>query len=241
MNRRENGQAKHPVRELLVVDDEQNMRHMLTSMLTKSGFNVTTASNGDEALEMVSGRHYDYILCDIKMPQMNGLQFLDQAARWIQDTTVIMMSAYGNMDTALEAMKKGAYDYISKPFKSDEVNLVLKKAEERERLRKENTKLRHTLRNIEERSRFGNMVARSKVMKEVFRFAEKVAQFDTSVLITGESGTGKELVARGIHFIGPRSRKPWVPVNCGGIPENLIESELFGHVKGAFTGADRNR
>jgi len=237
----ENQQSSNQGRELLVVDDEQNMRHMLTSLLTKSGFTVTTASNGNEALEMVGRKRYDYILCDIKMPQMTGLQFLEQAARWIADTTVIMMSAYGSVDTALEAMKKGAYDYISKPFKSDEVNLVLKKAEERERLKRENTKLRLTLRTLEEKSRFGNMVAESKVMQTVFRFAEKVAQFDTTVLITGESGTGKELVARGIHFTGPRSQKPWVPVNCGSMPENLIESELFGHVKGAFTGADRNR
>ncbi|MCP3952718.1 MAG: sigma-54-dependent Fis family transcriptional regulator, partial [Desulfobacterales bacterium] len=228
-------------RELLVVDDEQNMRHMLTSLLDKSGFTVATASNGAEALEMVSETQYDYILCDIKMPKMDGLQFLDKAARWLGDTTVIMMSAYGSMDTALEAMKKGAYDYISKPFKSDEVNLVLKKAEERERLKRENTRLRLTLRTIEQRARFGNMVSRSKVMQDVFRLAEKVARFDTTVLITGESGTGKELVARGIHFAGPRSQKPLVPVNCGGIPENLIESELFGHVKGAFTGADRSR
>jgi len=237
----ENNQLSNQGRELLVVDDEQNMRHMLTSLLRTSGFTVAAASNGQEALEMVSTTRYDYILCDIKMPKMDGLQFLDKAARWLGDTTVIMMSAYGSMDTALEAMKKGAYDYISKPFKSDEVNLVLKKAEEREKLKRENTHLRLTLRTIEQRARFGNMVSRSKAMQDVFRLAEKVAKFDTTVLVTGESGTGKELVARGLHFAGPRSKKPLVPVNCGGIPENLIESELFGHVKGAFTGADRSR
>jgi len=241
MNRRENPSDKQPERKLLVIDDEQNMRHMLTSLLTNSGFQVATAANGEEALAMVTGTQYDFILCDIKMPQMNGLQFLEAAADYIADSTVIMMSAYGSMETALEAMKKGAYDYISKPFKSNEVNLVLKKAEERERLKRENIRLRQTLRTIEERSSFGNMVAKSKSMREMFRFAEKVARFDTTVLITGESGTGKELVARGIHFTGPRSQKPWVAVNCGSIPENLIESELFGHVKGAFTGADRTR
>ena len=237
----ENNQSSNQGRELLVVDDEQNMRHMLTSLLQTSGFTVATASNGQEALEMVSTTRYDYILCDIKMPKMDGLQFLEKAARWLGDSTVIMMSAYGSMDTALEAMKKGAYDYISKPFKSDEVKLVLKKAEERERLKRENTHLRLTLRTIEQRARFGNMVSRSKAMQAVFRLAEKVARFDTTVLVTGESGTGKELVARGLHFASPRSKKPLVPVNCGGIPENLIESELFGHVKGAFTGADRSR
>jgi len=241
MNRRENPSDKQPERKLLVIDDEQNMRHMLTSLLTNSGFQVATAANGEEALAMVTGTQYDFILCDIKMPQMNGLQFLEAAADYIADSTVIMMSAYGSMETALEAMKKGAYDYISKPFKSNEVNLVLKKAEERERLKRENIRLRQTLRTIEERSSFGNMVAKSKSMREMFRFAEKVARFDTTVLITGESGTSKELVARGIHFTGPRSQKPWVAVNCGSIPENLIESELFGHVKGAFTGADRTR
>jgi len=241
MNRRENPSDKQPERKLLVIDDEQNMRHMLTSLLTNSGFQVATAANGEEALAMVTGTQYDFILCDIKMPQMNGLQFLEAAADYIADSTVIMMSAYGSMETALEAMKKGAYDYISKPFKSNEVNLVLKKAEERERLKRENIRLRQTLRTIEERSSFGNMVAKSKSMREMFRFAEKVARFDTTVLITGESGTGKELVAQGIHFTGPRSQKPWVAVNCGSIPENLIESELFGHVKGAFTGADRTR
>jgi len=241
MNRRENPSDNQPERKLLVIDDEQNMRHMLTSLLTNSGFQVATAANGEEALAMVTGAQYDFILCDIKMPRMDGLQFLEAAADYIGDSTVIMMSAYGSMETALEAMKKGAYDYISKPFKSNEVNLVLKKAEERERLKRENIRLRQTLRTIEERSSFGNMVAKSKSMREMFRFAEKVARFDTTVLITGESGTGKELVARGIHFTGPRSQKPWVAVNCGSIPENLIESELFGHVKGAFTGADRTR
>lgn len=240
-NRQLNNQVNSQERELLVIEDEQNMRHMLTSLLKKSGFNVATASNGEEALKMVTGTHYDFILCDIKMPKMDGLQFLDEAAQWIGDTTVIMMSAYGSMEIVLEAMKKGAYDYISKPFKADEVNLVLKKAEERERLKRENTRLRLQIRTIEENYRFGNMVANSKVMQEVFRFSEKVARFDTAVLITGESGTGKELVARGIHFTGPRAAKAWVPVNCGGMPENLIESELFGHVKGAFTGADRAR
>jgi len=241
MNRRENQANNLQARKLLVIDDEQNMRHMLTSLLINSGFEVATAANGEEALEKVSGTQYDFILCDIKMPRMNGLQFLDAAADRISDSTVIMMSAYGSVETALEAMKRGAYDYISKPFKSDEVNLVLKKAEERERLKRENTRLRQTLRTIEERSSFGNMVAKSKAMREMFRLAEKVARFDTTVLITGESGTGKELVARGIHFTGPRSQKPWIAVNCGSIPENLIESELFGHVKGAFTGADRTR
>ncbi|MDA8404418.1 MAG: sigma-54 dependent transcriptional regulator, partial [Desulfobacteraceae bacterium] len=150
------------------------------------------------------------------------------------------MSAYGGIDTAVEAMKLGAYDYISKPFKTDEVLLTLKKADERERLKSENTVLKEQIRDMAERSSFGNMIAKSKEMKSVFKLAEKVARYDTTVLITGESGTGKELVARGLHFSGNRSKKPFIPVNCGGIPETLLESELFGHRKGAFTGATKN-
>jgi two-component system response regulator AtoC len=151
-----------------------------------------------------------------------------------------MMSAYGSIDTAVDAMKKGAYDFISKPFKSDEILLTLKKAEERESLKRENRRLKERIRKIQENYSFGNMVAKSKVMQSVFKLTEKAAQYNTTVLIYGDSGTGKELIARGIHFKGDRSKKPLVPVNCGGIPENLLESELFGHVKGAFTGASRN-
>ncbi|GAG29394.1 unnamed protein product, partial [marine sediment metagenome] len=150
-------------------------------------------------------------------------------------------SAYGSIDTAIEAMKQGAYDYISKPFKSDEVYLALKKAEERERLKKENVQLRKRIRKIEENYKFGYMIGKSNAMQAVFRLADKVAQYNTTVLITGESGTGKELIARSIHYKGERSSKPLVPVNCGGIPENLLESELFGYKKGAFTGADKNK
>jgi two-component system response regulator AtoC len=152
-----------------------------------------------------------------------------------------MMSAYGTIGTAIEAIKQGAYDYISKPFKTDEVHLVLKKAEERERLKRENIQLKERIRKIGENYNFGNMVAQSKAMRSVFTLAEKAAQYNTTVLISGESGTGKELIAKGIHFTGARSAKPFVPVNCGGIPENLLESELFGYKKGAFTGADRNK
>ena len=229
------------VRRLLVIDDEQNMRHMLSVMLKKSGYLVETAADGVEGLAALEKQHYDFILCDIKMPNMGGMEFLTAAADKLQNTTVIVMSAYGSIDTAVEAMKRGAYDYISKPFKSDEVHLTLKKAEERESLKKENLLLKERIRKIGRENRFGNMIGKSKPMQAVFQLAEKVAHYDTTVLITGESGTGKELIARGIHFHGKRSGGPLVPVNCGGIPETLLESELFGYVKGAFTGADKNK
>jgi two-component system response regulator AtoC len=228
-------------KRLLVVDDEENMRHMLSVMLRKTGYTVDTASDGLEAMEALAKTHYDFILCDIKMPRMDGMAFLKAARDRIEDSTVIVMSAYGNIDTAIEAMKLGAYDYISKPFKSDEVYLTLKKAEERENLRRENLRLRERIREFSRENLFGNMIGKSKAMQSVFDLAEKVARYDTTVLITGESGTGKELIARGIHFHGQRAKEPLVPVNCGGIPENLLESELFGYKKGAFTGADRDK
>jgi two-component system response regulator AtoC len=228
-------------KRLLIIDDEENMRHMLSSMLKKSGYRVYTASNGSEALNMVDQTLYDFILCDLKMPGMSGMEFFEAARDKLWASTVIMMSAYGSIDTAVEAMKKGAYDFISKPFKLDEVLLALKKAEERESLKRENRWLKERIRKIQDDYHFGNMVAKSKGMEAVFRIAEKVAQYDTTVLICGASGTGKELIAQGIHFAGKRAKNPMVPVNCGGIPENLLESELFGYKRGAFTGADSDR
>jgi two-component system response regulator AtoC len=228
-------------KRLLIIDDEENMRHMLSSMLKKSGYRVYTASNGSEALEMVDQTLYDFILCDLKMPGMSGMEFFEAARDKLWASTVIMMSAYASIDTAVEAMKKGAYDFISKPFKLDEVLLTLRKAEERESLKRENRWLKERIRKIQDDYYFGNMVAKSKGMEAVFKMAEKVAQYDTTVLICGASGTGKELIAQGIHFAGKRAKNTLVPVNCGGIPENLLESELFGYKRGAFTGADSDR
>ncbi len=230
-----------PQKRLLIIDDEENMRHMLSSLLKKSGYRVYTASNGSEALDMVDQTLYDFILCDLKMPDMSGMEFFEAARDKLWASTVIMMSAYGSIDIAVEAMKKGAYDFISKPFKLDEVLLTLKKAEERESLKRENRWLKERIRKIQDDYRFGNMVAKSKDMEAVFKTAEKVAQYDTTVLICGASGTGKELIAQGIHFAGKRAKNQLVPVNCGGIPENLLESELFGYKRGAFTGADSDR
>lgn len=226
---------------VLVVDDEKNMRHMLEMMLGKAGYEVKGASDGEEALEHMASGHYDYILCDLRMPKMDGMSFLRKARESHPDKTYIMMSAYGTLETALEAMKEGAYDYISKPFKKDEVLLTLRKAEERERLKAENAKLRSKIEEIEKKYSFGNIIARSEAMGRVFDLVEKVAQHNTNVLITGESGTGKELIARAIHASGPRAKGPLVAVNCGGIPASLMESELFGFRKGAFTDAMRDK
>jgi two-component system response regulator AtoC len=226
---------------LLIIDDEANMRHMLKALLSKSGYEVDLAENGMDALEKVQAGAFDFILCDIRMPVMDGLQFLSEAKEHLDKSTVIMMSAYGTVDLALEAMKKGAYDFISKPFKSDEVLLALKKAEERETLKQENRKLKSALKEIKGRESFSPLVSSCERMRNVLKLARQVARHDTSVLITGESGTGKELVAKGIHGASLRADQNLVAVNCGSIPQSLLESEFFGYAKGAFTGADKEK
>jgi len=227
--------------KILVIDDEVNMCHMLATVLRKAGYAVDTAEDGQAGLQKTIQQDYDYILCDVNMPVMNGMDFLRAVIDRPVRSCVIMMSAYGSIDTAIDAMKHGAYDYISKPFKPDEVLLTLKKAEERESLKRENRRLKARIEEIEKDFAFGDMVGRSPGMSSVFELARKAARYSTTVLILGESGTGKELVARGIHNEGERAGKPLVPINCGGIPETLLESELFGYKKGAFTGADRNK
>lgn len=225
-------------KRILVIDDEENMRHMLAVLLEKEGYQVDNAANGKEGLGLALENFYDIILCDLKMPVMDGMVFLDKFQDTGQESTIVVMSAYGTLDTAIEAMKLGAYDYVSKPFKADEILLTLKKAEERERLRKENRLLQQSVR---ERYSFAQMIGPSPVMQEIFATIEKVADYKTSVLITGESGTGKELIARAIHYNSSRSDKPMVTVNCGAIPGTLLESELFGHKKGSFTDAIRDK
>jgi len=232
---------KYSLKRVLVVDDEENMRHMLSVLLSSEGYQVKTAANGQEAMDIMIAESFNFVLCDIKMPKMDGLAFLSAAKSIEHKATVIMMSAFGSVDTALEAMKQGAYDFISKPFKTDEVVLVLKKAEERERLRQENIRLKRKIVALEKKVGFGRMIGKSKVMQEVFILADKVARHPTTVLITGESGTGKELVAAGIHAKSGRADQSFITVNCGGVPENLLESEFFGYVRGAFTGADQDK
>jgi len=227
--------------KLLIIDDEENMCHMLKAMTERHGYRVTITSNGLAALKIIENERFDFILCDVKMPQMDGMTFLEKGAENLQESTIIMMSAYGTVDLALAAMKKGAYDFISKPFKADEVLLALKKAEEREALKQENHRLKTEIQEMQFAGSFYKMIGESMGMRAVYTLARKVAEYNTTVLVTGESGTGKELVARGIHNYSGRRHKPFIAVNCGSIPENLLESELFGYVKGAFTGADKSK
>jgi two-component system response regulator AtoC len=223
---------------ILLIDDEENFRHMLSVILKKRGYDVETANNGIDGLKKVDTGSYDTVLCDIRMPEMDGLEFLKEAQKAGCESTIIMMSAFGTLDTAIEAMKSGAYDYISKPFKPDEIILTLKKAEERERLRRENLFLK---KEVQKEYSFENIISKNERMRQIFDTIRKVAKYKSTILITGESGTGKELVAKAIHFNSDRSNNPFVPVNCGAIPENLLESELFGHTKGSFTNAVRTK
>jgi two-component system response regulator AtoC len=225
------------VRRVLVVDDEENLRLVLRTLLRRHGYEVETAASGEEALGLVDSFGPDYVLTDVRMPKMGGLDLLATLRAKNHDATVVVMSAYGNVDLALEAMKAGAYDYVQKPFKPDEIVLVLKKAEEREVLRRENRALREEIRK---ENRFEEILAKSGKMQDIFRTIAKVADYKTTVLVTGESGVGKELVARAIHNRSERAGS-FIAVNCGAIPENLLESELFGHKKGAFTDAVQDR
>lgn len=225
-------------RHILVIDDEENMRHMLSVMLTRQGYLVTLAANGAEGLKCLLVNVYDHILCDIRMPEIDGKTFLVRAIEEHISAPIIMMSAYGTVEVAVECMKLGAYDFISKPFKKDEIVMVLKKAEERERLKEENSQLREVAAG---RFSYSGILSRNSRMREIFSQIRKVADLKTTILVLGESGTGKELVARALHQNGRRSQKPFVAVNCGAIPENLLESELFGHVRGAFTDASSDK
>ena len=223
---------------ILVIDDEENMRHMLSVMLSRQGYRTDLAADGEEGLICLLNNVYDYILCDIHMPEMDGKTFLTRSLEQHVTAPIIMMSAYGSVETAIECMKLGAYDFISKPFKKDEIVMVLKKAEERERLKEENSQLREV---IAGQFTYGGILSRNVKMQEIFNQIRKVAELKTTILILGESGTGKELVANALHQNGSRSQKPFVAVNCGAIPENLLESELFGHIRGAFTDASSDK
>jgi two-component system response regulator AtoC len=222
------------LRSVLIADDEESIRHVLTVLLSERGYEVRAVSDGQEALRELAAQDYDALVTDVRMPRLNGLDLVRAAQAQSPEMTIIVMSAYGSHDLAIEAMKAGAYDYLGKPFRPDEVLLVLRKAEERERLRLDNLRLR---REIARARGSSELIAEGAAMKEVLRLLEKVAPTSTTVLIEGESGTGKEVVARTLHELSPRADRPFVAVNCGAIPEALIESELFGHAKGAFTDA----
>ena len=225
-------------KKILVVDDEESMRHMLSLILKREGYEVLTAEGGKEALALVEGKLFDFLLLDVVMPGMDGLELLKAVKDRKVEATVIMMSAHGNLETAVEAMKTGAYDYVSKPFKPDEILLTLRKAEERENLRKENARLRQ---EVCRDYSFGNIVGKSAKMLQLFETIKKISDYKASVLIFGESGTGKEMVARSLHYNSSRANGPFVAVNCGAIPETLLESELFGHERGAFTDAKKEK
>jgi two-component system response regulator PilR (NtrC family) len=220
--------------KILVADDEQSMREFLDIMLKKEGYKVSLALNGEEVLKLMEKDIFDLILMDIRMPKLDGISALKKIKALSPETIVIMITAYASADTAIQAMKEGAFDYITKPFKVDEIKLIIKNALEKKYLQKENILLKKV---VKDRYHFDNIIGQSPKMLALYDLLEKVAPTKTNILITGESGTGKELVAKAIHYNSPRKDKPFVTLNCGAIPEFLIESELFGHMKGAFTDA----
>jgi DNA-binding NtrC family response regulator len=225
-------------RSLLIVDDDAAMRQMLASLFREQGYEVAPAESADAALECAREREFDAVLSDIKMPGKSGVELVGELRALRPDTPVVLMTAFGTIDSAVEAMRAGAFDYITKPFEPEAVLLTLERAVERRALEEENRRLR---RAVDRTSSLGDLIGASAAMREIFAMIRKVAHSRSSVLITGESGTGKEVVARTLHYHGSRARKPFIPINCTAIPEGLLESELFGHVRGAFTGAHTSK
>jgi DNA-binding NtrC family response regulator len=224
--------------KVLLVDDEESLLEVLRTAMVEEGYEVEATTRPEEAVKMIHNDNVDAVIADLKMKPIDGIQVLREAKRADSNIAVIMITAFASIETAVEAMKEGAFDYIIKPFKMDEMRVALKRALAHRNLVKENICLKRELAGM---YRFENIVGTSEVMQRLFRKVEKVAITDSTVLIYGESGTGKELVARALHYNSPRRDKPFVAVSCGAIPETLLESELFGHVKGAFTGAVMNR
>ncbi|MBN4076092.1 sigma-54-dependent Fis family transcriptional regulator [Gemmatimonas aurantiaca] len=223
-----------PMSSVLVIDDKDSMRKMLAETLTSEGYQVETAPNGRAGLEMARDNGFDVVLTDLKMPEMSGIEVLKGVKELDVDTAVIVMTAYGTVQDAVEAMRIGAYDFISKPFETSHLNVLVEKALENKRLQAENSLMREELAH---NLGFSDIIGSNEKMKEVSRLIQKVANSDTSVLITGESGVGKELFARAVHSLSPRRDKPYVAINCAAIPRELLENELFGSERGAFTGA----
>ena len=226
------------LRSVMVIDDEKSFAEMLRSLLSREGYDVTCLTDASHALQQLAATPFDAVLCDIQMPRMNGLDFLREFKAKGINTTVIMMSAYGTLDTAIECMKLGAYDYISKPFKADEIRLALQKVAERDGLQHENKRLK---RELGGETGMENIVGSSEPMRRLFETIRKVSAYKSTVLLTGESGTGKEMVAKAIHKSSERHAQRFVAINCGAIPDNLLESELFGCIRGAYTDALRDR
>ncbi len=220
---------------VLIVDDEKNYPPILSAILEEEGFETLTAASGRQALEIMVSSDIDLVLTDMKMPQMDGIELLEKIKENDPDIPVIMMTAHGTVDKAVEAMQKGAYTYIMKPFDNEKMVIFVNKAISTYKVIKENRLLRKA---VESRYSFGNIIGKSSVMLDIYELIKKVSPASATVLIEGESGTGKELVAKSIHFNSPRRNRPFIPVNCSALSENLLESELFGHEKGAFTGAN---
>jgi len=223
-------------KKILVVDDDSLLRDFLSETLNRSGYGVDLASTGGEALEKIRKEDYDIILSDVRMPNMDGMELLKTTKDFLPDAKVVMMTAYGTVQNAVEAMKLGAFDYVMKPFSIDEIELVLKRALEHKQLLLENKLLRS---EVMGKYRFANIVGKSPQMQKIFELVETVADAKATALITGESGTGKELIAKAIHYNSARREGPFIRINCAALPEGLVESELFGHEKGSFTGAIR--
>jgi DNA-binding NtrC family response regulator len=223
---------------ILIVEDEDLMRELLSKILEGENYRIYQAPSAEDALRVLQDQPIDLVLTDLRLKGMNGLQLLTEARAHDPEIVVVVMTAYASVETAVEAMRKGAYDYITKPFINDEIRVMLRRALNQRHLSREN---RHLKRELRERYRFENIVGTSEAMEKVYRLIEKVSAISTNVLIFGETGTGKELVARAIHYNSERAERPFVAVNCGALTESLLESELFGHVKGAFTGAIANR
>jgi DNA-binding NtrC family response regulator len=221
-------------RSVLVVDDDSAMREMVASLLEDQGIQACAAGSAAQAIERLSELDCDVVLSDIRMPGKTGIDLLGQIRELRPNTPVVLMTAFGSIDSAVEAMQAGAFDYVTKPFKRDALLVTLERAFEHRALEEENRRLR---RAVDQTSSFGDLIGHSPAMREIFALVRKIADGRSSVLITGESGTGKEVVARTIHFSGARAVRSFVPINCTAIPEGLLESELFGHVRGAFTGA----
>ena len=223
---------------ILVIDDDESLNRILEHMLSEDGHQVATASDGQRGLELFKKDTFDIVLTDLMMPKLDGMGVLKEVKRISKETIVIFITAHGTVENALEACRLGAADYITKPFSHEQLSFVIEKAITMRELLSENIRLRTEL---TDKYQFDNIVGRSTGMEEVFRLAGQVARSDATVLLFGESGTGKELIARAIHFNSPRSEGRFMPINCASIPDNLMESELFGHVKGAFTGALKDR
>jgi len=227
--------------KILIIDDEPSMRHMLRLVLEKAGYQVSEAGDGISGLQALEASDHVMALCDIRMPGLDGLQLIREINSRRLNTLMVMMSAYGTIDTAVECMKLGAFDFVSKPFKPDEVLLTLSKAREHLRLQDENRSLKGALARGRGEFSIADIVYTSELMGRLLEDVGKVAASDSAVLVSGETGTGKELVARALHSESPRRTGPFLAVNCSTIAAGLLESELFGHVRGAFTGADRNK